>query len=710
MKICFTSCMDAIRAPHQTVWEHVQAQNPHVLMLLGDQIYMDWGLFGTDWRELIGAEPRDGLQAFAQDMHMRYAHQWAVPEFQRLICEFAGRVDPARLLVTWDDHDFAWNNALGVDGDDEAHRHGTPASVKTVSHALHSQFVQQLRTAARHAPYPPLPPHLTTTGTTDTPDLFWQGNLGADNPVPTLLLDTRWHRQARATDASLLGPAQTQALLQAAARPHGLLLVAGGTPMHHRYLVSQQAWHGSDSEPHYREYALLTEQAARPVLYLSGDVHRNALSGVLPRLDGAHSQVVQVLSSGAAIGRYGPKRFAPSYGVADVTPNADGSGHVHIALWAEDNHGHWQTQAPAHALAYTPTGWTRAPQAEAFADVPAQADSAALHILNARESRNPGATLLKRSELQDFNAAFAPDPTDSGQLPQALTLHAVADQELELSFSPASLMGASGLAALEQQVQRTFETALDGGKKSVVLFVHGFGKSFADSAAQAYELRASYPDCEPLLYSWFAGAAGGAVAALTGINDALASAQTGANGLATLLRALGATARNPRYAPLAKVVLARSAGSVALNEALRTAEAGFGGELAGVTRVVLSAPLLKTSAFNLRAGLGWLTDIPLVFTRNRHDQTLRLADWVDGFGPILGLDDGFGVRHPNAWCLDFTESAWVGRLHDYLLPDISGAQRSLNQWLLTDTRAFNPGHPELRPHILRSVGREVFAA
>lgn len=710
MKICFTSCMDAVRIPHQPIWARVQTENPDVLMLLGDQIYMDWGLSGTDWRELTHAEPLDGLQAFAQDMHMRYASQWAVPEFQQLICWFGGRRDPARLLVTWDDHDFAWNNALGVDGHDEAHRHGVPPSVKVISHALHRQFVHQLRTAAPHAPYPALPPDLATIPYADSADLFWQGLLGTATNLPSLLLDTRWHRQARAEGASLLGDAQTQALLRAAAQPEGLLVVAGGTPMHHRYLKSQQAWHGSGKEPHYSEYAQLTEQAGRPVLYLSGDIHRNALSGLLPKLDGQRSAVVQVLSSGAAIGRYGPKRFAPSYGVADVTQNADRSGHVRITLQAEDNDGQWPAPPTVNDLTYSPNGWTRAPEAEAFADVEAHADTDPLLILSARKPNRSIETLVEHTDLQAFDATFSKEPQDSDNLPQAMTLQAMTADRLQLTFSTASLIGDAGYASVQQQVQLAFERALAHGQKSVVLFVHGFGKTFGDSAAQAYELRASYPGCEPLLYTWFAGGASGAVAALTGIRDALSSAQTGASGLAMLLKVFGTTARNPRYASLAKVVLARSAGSVALNEALRTAEPGFNGALNGVTRIVLSAPLLKVSAFNVRGGLAWLTDIPIVVTRNRNDQTLRLADWVDGFGPILGLDNGFDVRHPDAWCLDFTDSTWVGRLHDYLLPDISVAQRSLNRWLLTDARPFRPSDPDLAPHILRTLGREIFAA
>lgn len=699
--------MDAVRVPHQPVWTRIQAETPSVLMLLGDQIYMDWGLAGTDWRETIRRDPVTGLQAYAEEMHLRYARQWAVPEFQALVCGFEGRRDPARLLVTWDDHDYAWNNALGVDGDDKPHRHGVPAPVKAVSLALHRQFVHQLRGAPLSSPYPALPADLSMPADAGGAGLFWQGGLGPDGALPAICLDTRWHRQARGEDARLLGDAQTTALLQAASSPKGLLVVAGGTPMHHRYWVSQQSWHGSGEEVPYAEYALLTDRACRPVLYLSGDVHRNAFSGVLPRLSGTPSTVVQVLSSGAAIGRYGPKRFAPSFGVVEVAALPDHSGRVRIALMAQDRKGEWQTHPPENDLTYSASAWTSPPETEAFAHVEAAADAEPLCILSARPARHPIPPHLSRKDLHGFDQAFAEESPAAEDHAQALTLQAVAEPDLKLEFHPSSLVGAEGETSARAQVRQAFEQALALGKQSVVLFIHGFGKTFSTSASQAYDLRASHPTCEPLLFSWFAGKAGGGLAALWGMHDALRSATQGAPRLATVLRAFGAMARDPRYEALATVVVGRSAGSVALNEALRTGEPGFNGDLKGVTRVVLSAPLLKTGDFNARGGLAWLTDVPVVVTRNRNDQTLRWADKVDGTGDMLGLEGEFETDHPDAWCLDFTDSAWVGQLHDHLLPFVNEAQHRLNGWLLTDKRPFRPDHPALAPFIREVAGREV---
>jgi len=53
MNIVFTSCMDARRMPVQPVWRAIADENPDVLALLGDQIYMDWAE-RPDWRQRLG--------------------------------------------------------------------------------------------------------------------------------------------------------------------------------------------------------------------------------------------------------------------------------------------------------------------------------------------------------------------------------------------------------------------------------------------------------------------------------------------------------------------------------------------------------------------------------------------------------------------------------------------------------------------------------
>jgi hypothetical protein len=242
-----------------------------------------------------------------------------------------------------------------------------------------------------------------------------------------------------------------------------------------------------------------------------------------------------------------------------------------------------------------------------------------------------------------------------------------------------------------------FARARDNGKKSVVLFIHGFGKSFEASLAQAYGLRQAFPECEPILYSWEAGRAGGVIAALTGVSAAKNSAIAGSFGMSAVLAAFGAASADG----LAKVIVARSAGSVAMCQALLEGAPNFNGRLDSVHRIILSAPLLKLRDYNADNSFATLT-VPVVVTRNRNDQTLKFADWIDGFGPMLGLDEGFAGTLPDHICLDFTSSSRVGQLHDYLFLKINPVQTEINRRLLTE-RVFDP-ELAIKAHLLQAGG------
>lgn len=698
MKIVFTSCMDAERVPTQPIWDRIGLDGPFdVLMLLGDQIYMDWGLGGaTDWRTLIADKPDKGLEAFAIDMHRRYALQWKVASFQRLICNFAGRADPSRLLVTWDDHDFAWNNSLGVDGTDPVlHKHGVPAKVKAVSRRLFDQFVNQLRRGTPGSDYPTLPGDWSATLAHAQADgLFWSGSLGSPNGPPCLLLDTRWHREARTAGASILGQHQRDSLLASVGQPGaGLLVVACGTPLNYKYLVSQQAWHDANGAS-YVDYDAMLRAAARPVFVLAGDVHRNAWSGKLFLSTGLSSKVVQVLSSGAAIGSYGPKRFAPSYGVVTVPDSWATAGQVNLQLWEQAKDGNWQSSLPLPPLSFTQQDWANDLQGEAASLLDAAPDQQPLSMLAARVRTSAFRSVqsIVRSSveggLDGLDEVYKNSGIAGASLPEPLLLQADASLGARLHFKGDIDLSAGRQGEIENLMRAAFERAVATHKKSVVLFFHGFGKSFVDSAVQGYGLRASYPDCEPIVYSWEAGRAGGVVAALTSVDVARQSALASLVSTTTALQVFNKVAGEPAFAGIAKVVLARSAGSIAVHEAIYNTGLNFGGQLIHVDRVVLSAPLLKWTEFKTGTGFKGL-DRPIVVTRNRNDQTLKFADWVDGTGPILGYDPVFGDVSANKICLDFTQSPGVGRLHDYLLPHINDAQTEINNALLTQ-KVFDP--------------------
>lgn len=682
--------MDAERVAGQPIWTRIAEEHPDVLMLLGDQIYMDWGagLATAYWPAYIAAHPAQGLEAYARDMHRRYALQWGVADFRALICGFAGRADPARLLLTWDDHDFAWNNSLGVVGEGPAYRHGVPANVKAVSRRLFAQFASQLRQASAHDPYAsdlpadwsaPLPPG-------EPADLFWSGALGGAGGPPCLLLDTRWHRRARAEGASLLGADQAAALTAAAGDSGaGLLIVAAGSPMAHNYMLSPDGWNANGPGDHsYAEYDATLRAARRPVLFLGGDVHCNAWGGRLPSTGGALSRVVQVLSSGAAIGRIGPRRFAPSYGCVTVPHSWSSGGTVEVQLWAQSRSGAWTPDPPMPLLPFDASDWTQPLHGTAYSHVDAAADGDPLALLMARTRTR---TYLHQNEvhlplaLDELDGVYHDTPLEGDHYAEPVRWGMQADGSARMVCEADIDKPGDWPAATYRLVDAAFRRALEHpSKTSVVLFIHGFGKSPAMGLAQAYGLRASYPACEPILYAWEAGRAGGVLAALTGVPRAQQGAEEGSFALATLLHVFNQVASLPAYDGLAKVVLARSAGCLALHHALQRIGAG-GERLSHVDRIVLSAPMLLASEYKQKTGLGGI-DRPVVLTRNLKDQTLRLAQPFCGVGTVLGVEDGFVPARPGHLCLDFTASAGVGSLHDYLFLDISTPQHGLHEQLL----------------------------
>ena len=685
MKIVFTSCMDADRAPAQPIWDRIREEaQPDVLMLLGDQIYMDWGDLGaSNWRQDYYSNGLRMLKKFSSDMHSRYAQQWAVASFRRLLGSLGSR-DASHLLITWDDHDFAWNNSLGMDRDDpslkQVYRHGVPLPVKQRSHALFRQFEQQLRTGDLSSDdYPPPP-----TDDPPTTDLFWSGRLGGPDGPEALLLDSRSHRTPRqGQDPSIAGPTliggeATGRLLTAVSQPKGLLIVASGTPMQHNYVFSsQQDWRGDPPlEPGYPEYEQLTGQSRRPVLFLSGEIHRNAWSGRLPMTDppGTASRIVQLLSSGAAIDGPGRVYVAPSYGELHV--RLDGmAAEIGVALWARSKEGHWR-HAPSmgEPLRCSAHDWEGALLGEAWSEVDAALDEQALNLLHFRPPKNPLYDVLEIKDLPTLDAMFLARCVDSAQPAQAMRL-----LDTKRGLEPLLL---TKLQRPKDAIRETFERAHALGRP-VVLFVHGVNKSLGDAVRQCHALRRLYK-VEPVLVAWEAGNP----AKVLNLWPTQEAACIIARSLAGLLGAFNEQAKD--YPNTVAVVLARSAGSLALNEAALDGSVGSGPSgLSKVSRVVLSAPLLQWRSFHASRGLESLKTA-VVVTRNRNDRALKYADWLDGpFTHIMGLEPGSENHRHGATVLDFSDCKRVGGLHDYLMFEIHPNQHEVNRKLLTE-RVFVP--------------------
>lgn len=267
MRIVFTSCCDQIHDDQQRAWEVVADQRPDHLVLLGDNIYMDYKSRKHRYRN---GEPKNAPpHEFAAEMHKRYARQWAVPSFARAV-RAAGRVH-----AIWDDHDFGWNNATGAGAAKET---AMPADRRRLSRALFDEFRRALDERPNEYWGNPRPDGVVKP----------EEDLGTIAKTVDLEPGVRLHlldgRSFRGDDGKgLLGEAQkidlAAALLpmpgqqrppDAAALEPGINLIASGTTL--------EDWQAQGDFDWLRAHA-----NAHRMLVLSGDIHepRFSLDGVV---------------------------------------------------------------------------------------------------------------------------------------------------------------------------------------------------------------------------------------------------------------------------------------------------------------------------------------------------------------------------------------------------------------------------------------------
>jgi alkaline phosphatase D len=218
MKIAFTSCCDPLNDKIQAAWPEMEKQKPDVLVLLGDNMYMDYGL-GKGSIKLKAPKGFSDLE-FANAMYEKYAMQWAIPSFHDAILNIP------KIYAIWDDHDFAWNNSRGEGADFEDELVTT--TKRAISKMLFEQFRKALVTKPPANSYPqnPYPKGLDT----GTPYIGIQKTipLTVDN-VYLHLLDGRSFRPERDKTKSFLGEAQQKALQNQLLKNSGIHLIASGT-------------------------------------------------------------------------------------------------------------------------------------------------------------------------------------------------------------------------------------------------------------------------------------------------------------------------------------------------------------------------------------------------------------------------------------------------------------------------------------------------
>jgi hypothetical protein len=149
IKIAFTSCCDAVRAPEPITWATLAAQGPSHIVLLGDNIYMDYGLGDHIGN---GKALHLPLAEFSQRMHGYYAQQWAVQHFRQTL---AGR----QVHAVWDDHALGCNNGrcLEPHTDEFTDSRYMPPAYRQCARVLFEQFRNTLKTQPLQYPANPVP-------------------------------------------------------------------------------------------------------------------------------------------------------------------------------------------------------------------------------------------------------------------------------------------------------------------------------------------------------------------------------------------------------------------------------------------------------------------------------------------------------------------------------------------------------------------------
>jgi alkaline phosphatase D len=271
MRIAFASCAFNRVFQQQPVWGRIAQQQPDHLVLLGDIFYLD--VLGPNAPQLMTDDE------FAQHLFALHVELIAQPDFAALV----GAMPPGTVHAIWDDHDFLWNDAMGI-ADQPAHREKLRLTT-AFREALRIALAQQLAPGSFPAFYndarfwDPAQPELGTPSLPLAADLMLH------------LSDGRSHRTGtwgvRESRRTLFGQTQRDRFEQAitAAPPQALHLWASGSTI-------------AGYQRYPRDLDWLEGVAANHrTLVLSGDIHRNRLdafyTGGLP--------LHEATSSGAAV-------------------------------------------------------------------------------------------------------------------------------------------------------------------------------------------------------------------------------------------------------------------------------------------------------------------------------------------------------------------------------------------------------------------------
>lgn len=271
-KFVFTSCVRIEAFPSQPQWSELSKLSPDYLFLLGDNIYLDYWPYKKCRNPELMSD-----QDFEFHAKSLYEKQWNEPHFSKLVREVRSK---GGIYGTWDDHDFAWNNAIGS---------RVTTSKSLISRKLFNQYFYENKSNQKL--YKVVDTELTRV----------------------IILDQKSYSEKLTRNADLIGPEQIKFLKEALNHDKPYTFICGSIPLTKsssilgiRFKRFTDYW--AKYEREYLEFKTLIDSKAN-IFYFGGDIHRNDFD--IPNND--YRPCYEIISSGMAIDKFASKsvKFFP---------------------------------------------------------------------------------------------------------------------------------------------------------------------------------------------------------------------------------------------------------------------------------------------------------------------------------------------------------------------------------------------------------------
>jgi len=247
MKIAFTSCINFTQYPNQAWWQDIEIQNPDYLLLLGDNIYMDYPHAKQRLKHLKAISAKD----YGIEMDKMYENQFGEENFKRLFDKLNSN---NRVFAIWDDHDFLWNNSNGAYLRSDLESSGNEVEEKLkVSRELFFKYLKN--------------------NWMNYPEIYYYVDTAK---ARLIFLDNRSYSLKAGLNSDLLGESQFKFLENSLRHDKDYTLICGGITLSES-VIKDNPYYGENWLDYPKDLIRLCRLISEKqnAFYLSGDIHRN---------------------------------------------------------------------------------------------------------------------------------------------------------------------------------------------------------------------------------------------------------------------------------------------------------------------------------------------------------------------------------------------------------------------------------------------------